>query len=89
MKSRTYWQKVSDKIKERDNNQCVVCGSVVNIQVHHTKTSPGERYDNLVTLCYDCHTKTFGAVDTYPDFKDFLKAYMDDQNYSNKEVIPH
>ena len=50
----------SDKVKQRDGNRCVICGSEEQLQAHHVK--PGFLYpecrkdvDNGITLCKDCH----------------------------------
>lgn len=55
------WLRKALTIKLRDK-QCVLCGSHLNLQVHHTKYIKGKRaweYPNstLVTLCKDCHQK--------------------------------
>ena len=56
------WTKKRNSILNRDHHQCVLCGSDYNLQVHHTRYSPGKKaweYPNaaLVTLCKDCHEK--------------------------------
>ena len=48
------------RVKERDNNTCVVCGSVENLQAHHIiPVSHTEKYKytiaNGITLCKKCH----------------------------------
>jgi len=49
-------------VLDRDNHQCVKCGSKSNLQCHHiqpTAVEPIESadVDNCITLCYDCHRK--------------------------------
>lgn len=53
------WKK---KVKTRDGNICVKCGSRENLHVHHIlaySKYPEMRYDvdNGITLCKDCHLK--------------------------------
>lgn len=48
------------KVKERDNNTCVVCGSIEFVQAHHIiPVAHSEKYKytvgNGVTLCKNCH----------------------------------
>lgn len=51
-------KKCIDKI--RAIGHCEVCGSSYLLQVHHIKTKGsggGDTKDNLVCLCFKCHTK--------------------------------
>jgi len=50
-------------VLERDNHQCVMCGSTEKVEVDHIKpqkTHPELRFDvrNGRTLCFSCHKKT-------------------------------
>ena len=70
------WLKKRNVILERDNHQCVLCGSSSELQVHHTRYSEGKKaweYPNavLVTLCNECHQK----VHSDPNHK--LNPYKD------------
>lgn len=54
------WRKL---VLARDNHQCVICGSIEQIQADHIK--PFSRYPELRyelsngrALCADCHKKT-------------------------------
>lgn len=51
------WQKKRLQRIELDNFQCRMCGSAVNLQVHHISYEHlgHEPMDDLVTLCYCCH----------------------------------
>jgi 5-methylcytosine-specific restriction endonuclease McrA len=52
------WQKTRARIRKRDGNQCVNCGSSRNLSVHHILASrDGGNNDstNLITLCSSCH----------------------------------
>lgn len=57
------WQKVREKVLQRDKHQCCLCGSDFNLQVHHTyykdELTPPWAYprSSLVTLCENCHLK--------------------------------
>lgn len=49
--------------KERDNHQCVVCGSTKNLEVDHIVRyvdGGGNDLSNLRTLCASCHRKRGG-----------------------------
>ncbi len=58
------WQKVRDRVKERDNYECQMCkedgrvgrGDTVH-HIKHLKDRPdlGVDEDNLITLCYEHH----------------------------------
>lgn len=57
-----YWINKRKAILSRDRNKCLICGSNINVQVHHTKYGKGKyawEYPNssFVTLCKDCHNK--------------------------------
>ncbi|MEA1972395.1 MAG: DEAD/DEAH box helicase [Candidatus Cloacimonadota bacterium] len=59
------WKKISQEVKERDNNCCQNCGKEdQNLDVHHKipfkqfeNKNDANRLDNLVTLCKSCHKK--------------------------------
>ena len=41
----------------RDNYTCQECGGKDNLEVHHIKyRASGHKLENLVTLCYHCHS---------------------------------
>lgn len=50
------WQQVSEMVKDRDGNKCVICGSTENLNAHHIGYN-GDRLneDDIVTLCNRCH----------------------------------
>jgi 5-methylcytosine-specific restriction endonuclease McrA len=46
------------RVLERDGWRCQICGSMRNLEVHHTqfRSHQGEdTEDNLITLCVQCH----------------------------------
>ncbi|WP_317105294.1 HNH endonuclease [Chroococcidiopsis sp. SAG 2025] len=52
------WREIRQKILQRDNRQCQVCGKEYSGQVHHIlPRSQGGTNDlaNLITLCGKCH----------------------------------
>ena len=53
------FNRIRPQILNRDGNKCTECGSEKRLNVHHiVKRSEGgdNSRDNLVTLCYKCHT---------------------------------
>ncbi len=70
------WQRISQAVLVRDNYSCRVCGKSdvvsmdkdsfrvhMSVEVHHIipRSSGGSSdFENLITLCEDCHHKTFG-----------------------------
>ena len=50
---------VSRAVFDRDNNQCVVCGTHRGLQLHHWRefrsACGADTEDNLVTVCWHCH----------------------------------
>ncbi len=52
-------QSMKDNVQRRDGHKCVLCGSIVNLEVDHRRAlMNGGTNDlsNLFTLCDDCHT---------------------------------
>jgi 5-methylcytosine-specific restriction endonuclease McrA len=55
------YEKLHQQVLERDNWRCQNCGSMQNLEVHHTKlrSQLGDDSDlNLITLCSTCHRLT-------------------------------
>lgn len=77
--------KIKDKIKERDENSCVLCKSDENLVVHHIfnfKEYPDLRTEesNLVTLCRRHHKRLhseFGNNVTLNEFEKFIGNYYE------------
>jgi hypothetical protein len=77
------WREKRQKILNRDNNKCVYCGEVHNLQVHHkyySKYPNGFRVypwnypdDALITLCDRCHKK----VHNKKKIKTYYRNYSD------------
>lgn len=77
------WREKRQKILNRDNNKCVYCGKMHNLQVHHkyySKYPNGFRVypwnypdDALITLCDECHKK----VHNKKKIKTYYRSYSD------------
>ena len=51
-----WYPQIKAAVLERDNNQCVKCGSAENLVLHHIDgNDKHNNIDNLVTLCSNCH----------------------------------
>ena len=48
------------RVKLRDSFQCVRCGSIRDLQVHHKRGTKSHRMDDLETLCRACHHAEHG-----------------------------
>lgn len=53
--NRYAWQQLRAKVKARDHNQCRNCGATEKLSVHHLQRGGPDTYENLVTLCLQCH----------------------------------
>jgi len=59
----TFWKRIADEIRIRDNNTCRICllkGNKTKLPVHHIipfKISQDNSPKNLITLCQSCHMK--------------------------------
>ena len=52
------YQQLRLQVLERDGWHCQVCGSTMNLEVHHVQFRSHEgndSEDNLITLCVQCH----------------------------------
>lgn len=55
------WSQLKQKALERDNHECVNCGSQTQVEAHHIvpKENGGkDKLSNVASLCIDCHKKT-------------------------------
>ena len=53
-------QSLKQKVKQRDDNRCVICGSTTKLEVDHRRAlmnGGNNSFGNLGTLCDDCHTE--------------------------------
>ena len=54
------WQKRRLQALKRDGFRCQMCGSGINLRVHHISydhLSQDEEIDDLITLCDNCHSQ--------------------------------
>ena len=52
------YQQLRLQVLERDGWRCQVCGSMMNLEVHHAqfRSRQGrDSEDNLISLCVQCH----------------------------------
>lgn len=59
------WKAVCEAKKKSDGYKCQVCGSKENLEVHHKTYDPDPMkgllaFDNLITLCKNCHLSAHG-----------------------------
>jgi 5-methylcytosine-specific restriction endonuclease McrA len=50
-------------VLERDGWRCQICGERRGLEVHHIRfrsRGGGNREENLITLCSECHTRVHG-----------------------------
>ena len=62
------WKQISQMVKERDGNKCVICGSTENLNAHHIGYD-GDCLDenDIVTLCNRCHECLHDGIETMRD----------------------
>lgn len=85
-------KKVKEKVYERDNGYCILCGRPGNPWCHFISRQKGGLgiEQNIVTLCNDCHRKydeSSGAMHQTMRFaiKEYLLEYYPD--LSEKDLI--
>ena len=66
------WIEAASRIRDRDQNMCVQCGSGGEVHVHHSHYRQGRepweyRESDLFTLCRKCHEKNHGIELPGPD----------------------
>lgn len=79
-------QAVKQAVWERDNGQCVVCGSHYAMpNAHYISRAKGGLgiEQNILTLCLDCHRRYDQTTDRKA-MKEYLKEYLKSQ-YPNWE----
>jgi len=71
------WNTIRNKIIERDNRNCLRCGSYDELEVHHFKPmlkfknkKESHKRDNLGTFCTYCHREIEGKYKSLSDFKE-------------------
>lgn len=59
------YEHLRQKVLLRDGWRCQSCGTMANLQVHHTQFrshSGADSEENLITVCATCHDKLHGLV---------------------------
>ncbi len=54
------YEQLRQQILRRDNWKCQFCGTMSNLEVHHTEfrsRSGEDSEENLITLCTACHAR--------------------------------
>ena len=72
-------KRVKEKVWERDNHCCVICGSTSAMpNAHFIPRSKGGLgiEENIITLCNDCHRK-FDQSDERIQIKQYLQNYLE------------
>jgi 5-methylcytosine-specific restriction endonuclease McrA len=62
------WDILREKIINRDNGMCILCGTTNDLSVHHkTPLSKGgdNEDENLETLCPSCHAKSHAYIASF------------------------
>ena len=52
------YAKLTRDVLQRDNWRCQICGTMVNLEVHHQQfrsRGGSDSESNLITLCNGCH----------------------------------
>ena len=74
-------QAVKQRVWERDEQRCIVCGSTQAMpNAHFIPRSRGGLgiEENIVTLCQNCHF-AFDNTTQRPTFQSFIKDYLQEQ----------
>lgn len=72
------YTKVCALVEDRDNYQCLLCGSNYGLHHHHVVFRSGggnDTEDNLVLLCYKCHD-IYAHGYKKKAFRDQFKDYL-------------
>lgn len=82
-------RKTRTAVLERDENQCLRCGSCEDLEIHHIiphSQGGSDKMQNLAALCHNCHkdatltrSSRYGEVPAYPsgEFEAWLENDLD------------
>lgn len=60
---KTVTYKIRQKILEKFNNKCILCGSTEELHVHHVdKNRKNNNLNNLLLVCEGCHFRFHGKL---------------------------
>ena len=83
IKEWAYWRKLR-KAFIKKNSKCVICGYEKELNVHHKK--PRHLFpelvlswDNLITLCRDCHFH-IGHRNNWREYEEFIEEIAEEIN---------
>lgn len=54
------WKRIREQALKRDGYTCRMCGTAINLRVHHVNyeyVGTEHELDDVVTLCEECHSK--------------------------------
>ncbi|MGA2200398.1 MAG: HNH endonuclease [Terriglobales bacterium] len=57
------YESLRQQILRRDGWRCQLCGTMSNLELHHTEFrshSGADAEENLITLCAPCHARVHG-----------------------------
>ena len=87
---------IVDKVLERTQGLCQLCGSNDRVQIHHILSGNGrrkqqEREETLIPLCWEHHHGTYGVhgakgQDLNKQLKRMLQYYYVSQGLSEDEI---
>ena len=84
------WNKLVKYIKLRDGNQCYICNSKEDLEIHHLNgwfNSELERYEetNLISLCNFCHSDYHSKYGKETTVKEEFISYI--SGFEEEEVF--
>lgn len=63
------WAGIKQRVRERDENNCQICGRNYNLQVHHKTYDHIFQEENhlsdLILLCRSCHEDEHSSAPTF------------------------
>lgn len=78
------FRKIRKMVLERDGHRCQLCGSEnKQLYVHHMipyRISPHNEFNNLISLCSQCHTKAEMCYRGHPD--SYMNIYYENWGYN-------
>lgn len=81
------WQRLRNQIYQRDQS-CRLCGSTDHLNVHHRhyRSLANEHPNDLVLLCYKCHSDLHASLGYPQSYKDYM-SFTDPTNYKDLPCI--
>lgn len=87
-------QKVKEKVWNRDNQQCVICGKWVPKTCANAHFIPRSKSglgieQNILTLCFECH-RNFDNSDKRQEYKIKFRKYLQNiygENWKEEDLM--